>query len=64
MTHTYVDEYMEYMIKDYQGNETKIEVESGIHLEPCDFTMSLADKYGEFLKNITDGYMFKGVKFE
>lgn len=62
MTHTYIDEYMEYNIEDYKGDTEWIKVESGIHLEPCDFTLSISKQYGKFIKNLIDGYLYKGVK--
>lgn len=64
MTHTYIDEPMKFIIKDYQGNESIISVESGIHLEPCDFTLSISKQYGTFLKNLMQGYLYKGVSCE
>lgn len=64
MTHTYIDERQEFRIKDYQGNDSHIITESGIHLEPCDFTLSISKQYGEFLKNLLNGYLYKGVKYE
>ena len=64
MTHTYIDERQEFRIKDYQGNDSYIITESGIHLEPCDFTLSISKQYGEFLKNLMSGYIYKGVKYE
>lgn len=60
MTHTYIDEPMEFMVKDYQGNETKVSVESGIHLENCEFTLSISKQYGKFLEDFINGYMYKG----
>lgn len=64
MTHTYIDDYMEFRIKDYQNNDSLIKVESGIHLENCDFTLSIAKQYAEFLKNFMKGYIYKGVKYK
>ena len=64
MTHTYIDEDQEFMIQDYQGNESYIITKSGIHLEPCDFTLSISKQYGEFLKNLMNGYFYKGVKYQ
>ena len=64
MTHTYIDDYMKFMIKDYQGNDSIISVESGIHLENCEFTLSISKQYGEFIKNFMQGYLYKGVKYE
>lgn len=63
MTHTYVDEYQEYSIKDYLGNESFIQVESGVHLEPCEFTLSISEQYNTFLRNFVKGYVYQGVKY-
>lgn len=64
MTHTYIDEKQEYVIQDYQGNDSFISTRSGIHLEPCDFTLSISKQYGEFLRNLMQGYFYKGVKYQ
>ena len=64
MTHTYIDEPMKFIIKDYQGNDTIISVESGIHLEPCEFTLSISKQYGDFLKNFINGFLYEGVKVQ
>lgn len=63
MTHTYIDDYQEFMIQDYQGTECKIEVESGVHLSPCEFTLSISRQYQEFLKQLSKGYIYKGVSY-
>ena len=62
MTHTYIDEKQEFMIQDYLGNESFIRVESGVHLEECEFTLSISKQYGTFLNNFINGYLYKGVK--
>lgn len=64
MTHTYIDEKQEFRIQDYQGNDSNISVESGIHLEPCDFTLSISKQYGTFLSNLMKGYFYKGVQYQ
>lgn len=63
MTHTYIDEYLEFWVKDYQGNDSFIQVESGIHLENCEFTLNISKQYAEFLRNFMRGYIYKGVKY-
>lgn len=63
MTHTYIDEFQEYTILDYQGNESHIKTESGIHLESCEFTLSISEQYGKFLNNLMNGYIYQGVKY-
>ena len=64
MTHTYIDEKQEDVVQDYQGNDSFISTRSGIHLEPCDFTLSISKQYGEFLRNLMQGYFYKGVKYQ
>lgn len=62
MTHTYIDEGMKFKICDYKGVEATVSMESGIHLEKCDFTLSIAEKYKQFLSELGKGYIFTGVK--
>lgn len=64
MTHTYIDETQDFIIQDYQGNESLIHTKSGIHLEPCDFTLSISKQYGKFIKNFIQGYIFEGVQYK
>lgn len=63
MTHTYIDEFQEYTLLDYQGNESHIKTQSGIHLESCEFTLSISEQYGKFLNNLMNGYIYQGVKY-
>ena len=63
-THTYIDEKQEYRIKDHQGNDSNISVESGIHLEPAEFTLSISKQYSNFLNLLKQGYIYKGVKYQ
>jgi hypothetical protein len=62
MTHTYIDDDYTFMCTDYQGKETEIYSKSAIHLEPCDFTLSIAEQYKQFLNQLGKGYIYKGVK--
>ena len=62
MTHTYIDTLNEFEIVDYMGQLAFVSTESGIHLEPCDFTLSISNAYMTFIKNLRMGYVFKGVK--
>lgn len=62
MTHTYIDELMEFEIVDYNGETAFISTQSGVHLESCDFTLSIAVQYKQFLKQLSAGYIFKGIK--
>lgn len=62
MTHTYIDEEMQFQVVDYLGEKADITTLSAIHLEKCDFTLSIAQGYKNFLQNLANGYIFKGVK--
>ena len=64
MTHTYIDSEIAYRCVDYKGNAKWVRPLSGVHLEACDFTLSIARQYQQFLKNLADGYIFKGVKYQ
>ena len=63
MTHTYIDEELMLNVTDYKGVTAKIITMSAIHLEACDFTLSVAMQYKEFLQRLSEGYMFKGVTY-
>lgn len=62
MTHTYIDEEMAFNCEDYLGQTTMVNTLSSIHLESCDFTLSIAGQYREFLKNVSNGYIYQGLK--
>ena len=63
MTHTYIDEPMEYRVLDYLGNEGVGSALSSVHLEKADFTLSLARQYVDFIENLKQGYIYKGLEF-
>ena len=60
MTHTYIDMEHTFLIIDYLGNKELVTSKSGIHLEPCDFTLSISRQYNEFLLGFKAGYIFAG----
>ena len=62
MTHTYIDELKEFNIVDYNNCESYISVKSGVHLEKCDFTLSVTRQYISFIENLKKGYLYKGLK--
>lgn len=62
MTHTYIDTEKEMFVVDYDGVEERVLTLSGIHLEPCDFTLSISEQYNQFLRAISSGYVFTGMK--
>jgi hypothetical protein len=63
MTHTYVDSEFKFQVTDYLGKKSTVETLSGVHLEPCDFTLTLSDNYIAFMEQLIEGYTFKGVKY-
>ena len=62
MTHTYIDDELKYKVTDYNGVTATVNPLSGVHLENCDFTLSIAAQYKEFLSQLSKGYIYKGVK--
>ena len=52
LTHAYVEDEIEGTITDYQGNKAEYHELSYINLSPCEFTMSIAQDYADFLKNL------------
>lgn len=63
-THTYIDNEIELIVQDYQGHNKIVKSLSGIHLEECEFTLSLSKQYSHFLANFSNGYIETGVKYE
>lgn len=63
-THTYIDEEMDLLVSDYMGNSYHVNTKSGVHLEECEFTLSISKQYGEFLKSFMAGYLITGTKYE
>ncbi|MCQ2966745.1 MAG: hypothetical protein MJ250_08455 [Alphaproteobacteria bacterium] len=57
MTHTYIDEYQSHDVTDYLGQTTHVTSYSSIHLESCEFTLSLSEKYVDFIKTYVKGYI-------
>ena len=62
MTHTYVDAEYDFEVLDCQGHTSHVVTKSGVHLENCEFTLSISKQYGKFIEMLLDGYLFKGVK--
>lgn len=63
-THTYIDNEMEFDIIDYKGNKSHIETKSGVHLEKCEFTLSLAMQYKKLLQNRLNGIKAIGIEVD
>lgn len=62
MTHTYIDAIHTLPVTDYLGNTSDIITLSGIHLEPCEYTLSLSERYLKFIENLANGFIYKGYK--
>lgn len=64
MTHSYIDNANSAIITDHLGQSEMVHTLSAIHLEPCDFTLSVSNQFSEFLKQLKAGFIFKGNKYE
>lgn len=64
MTHTYIDDAHVIDVQDYRGDKATVEPLSGLHLEPCEFTLSISRQYQTFIKMLANGYKFTGVKHQ
>ena len=53
---------MSYEIEDYLGNKSYIETLSAIHLESCEFTLSLSTTFLDFLSNMKSGTIYRGLR--
>ena len=62
MTHTYIDIEQAYNVTDYLGVSNVEHALSSVHLGACDFTLSISKQYLNFLKQLSSGYIYKGVK--
>lgn len=61
MTHSYLDIEQSFTVTDYLGVPVDIHTLSGVHLEICEFTLSMSDMQKKYLLNLKSGYSFKGV---
>lgn len=64
LTHSYIDSEMTFRVTDYQGNETTVTTLSGVHMEPCEFTLSISEKYEQYLSDLSNGYFNTGVHYK
>lgn len=61
MTHTYLDVEQSFTVTDYQGVTVDVHTLTGVHLEICEFTLSMSDLQKQYLSNLKLGFSFKGV---
>lgn len=51
-TLTYIDNEESGTVIDYQGNIEEFDEKSSIHMEPCEYTLSIVDDYIKFLQGV------------
>ena len=61
MTHTYLDVEQSFLVTDYLGKTVEVTSLSGIHLEICEFNLSMSDLQKQYLTNLKLGLSFTGV---
>lgn len=59
MTHTYIDEEMTVVVHDYLGNSLVCQELSGTHLENAGYSLSLAQKYINYILGIQETDIIK-----
>lgn len=50
-THTYIDDEFKGVVTDYQGHKCEVYEKSFIHLEQCEFTLSMSYRFKEYLNS-------------
>ena len=60
LTHTYVDSEQTVCVKDMYGELAIVNAKSGVHLAPCEFTLSISKQYAKFLKALLNGELYIG----
>ena len=53
-THTYIDEPRDGMVQDYTGRWGEYHELSCVHIEPSDYTLSLAREYVDYIMEVKD----------
>lgn len=61
MTHSYIDIEQSFLITDYLGTTVEVTSLSGVHLEACEFSLSIPDLQKQYLTNLKLGLSFTGV---
>ena len=54
LTHTYIDETKQGVILDYRGVAVEYTALSGIHMEPCEYNLSLSSGYIDYLMGVKE----------
>lgn len=55
LTHTYIDDPVQALVTDIDGNRVEVNPLSGIHLAPTEFTLSISKMYNQFLLALVHG---------
>ncbi len=53
LTHTYIDEGADIVVKDYLGDTRLVSYKSGVHLEAASYELSLSEAYIRYLQGYT-----------
>lgn len=56
MVHTYIDDEISGTVTDYLGKRLKFKELSGTHLEPCEYELSLSQKYIEYILGLEEEF--------
>lgn len=62
-TRTYVNTPLDFQVTDYLGNVEDVHTLSGVHLEAASFTLDRGVIFAEFMRNLSQGYMFNGTDY-
>lgn len=54
LTHTYIDETRQGVILDYKGKALEYNALSGIHMEKCEYNLSLTSQYIDYLMGVKE----------
>ncbi|MGL4366167.1 MAG: DNA polymerase [Cetobacterium sp.] len=57
MTHTYIDNPNGFYLTDYLGNTQWVDTLTGVHLENCEFTLSISKQYQKFIELYQKGFV-------
>lgn len=62
-TRTYINTPLDFQVVDYLGNKEDVHTKSGVHLEAASFTLDRGILFADFMRNLSQGYMFNGVDY-
>lgn len=62
-TRTYINTPLDFQVTDYLGNTEDVHTLSGVHLEAASFTLDRGVMFAEFMRNLSQGYIFNGTDY-